>query len=1560
MKSKIAVILAAAMIFQMFLGSSVIAAENETENAVLNAGVTEQRPDKILIETENKIDTDFSKNVPKELKEKAVRVDGESVWRLDGKSTIVGGERYAGINGNSYISADVKLVKSTGVSSGAFSLATAAQPAQTGLAVRFAYVSAIKYNPDTRMGDGTIEDTVRDRIAIVLTSSYGVDRWIYGAISDHELGVQSSSYSTPWIKLKAMSVDGVYYLSAYTADGELLDSLSISREDLLGDSTETVSGSGSFQVTSNSCEVLVDNLKCGEIAAIDEPHLEFDTASAAVNTPVGLRLVSEDGSEVPTDGMEISFDGETPSKQKDGKFVFSKTGKHSAKVSFFDIGSGNVLEYTADIHIKESIDYKSLVIETEKDKFYLNENIPINVKGIDENGDAFDIAANDYSIEEPTAHSENEVSFGESGNKTIKVSYNGIVGEKTVYVSNYEALTPSVDLTTIEQGEISKYSLAKRINSTDYIMNADEYDITADKEGLEIADGEIKAVKTGEYTVSFSADGMTVSVRIEVIEKRQGKIIDENFENDDVNEYFMYPTDHVISDNGNRVLRLANEETQLFGGMWKRYKITARVKIATPVLDEKCDYATFEIKPQSREASDKTFLGGTGGIPCIYRINHKIDSGAHMRVAAVPGENINIEDGEYHDFSVAVCATQVIFEIDGVRQYYNISANDSGYFTFMANNCEVYIDDVKVSKEIYSWSEQVASISPEEDVVYANSFEPWQFKALNAFRANFADGSYAYPLNWGTSYSYSSDDKNQLEFEQVDGFEYGDVIRKNTILFKKDAPDGAEITVKAKYKGCECTFKVVAKRPQQDYKEYVKNRVDIHRENYAFRLIHGYNRGLSNAPSTAGTLPHRMAVMTIYPKIRDYSSMVEWYAKSTDYQERYIGRGSDAGDFILIQGMATYIRLKGIANVSDEAWDTWKNYILAYKWVYPDSVMSENHKMIYFLSAILAGETWPDEIMYNGMSGKETAQEQEKYLIDWFNHRLERGIQEYDSPNYYNVDLFGGEMFYSSVKSEKLKNLASDFLTLIYADSVADMLEDNLTGAHLRAYHEVENTFKLKSLGFCFNTSTYMTDEFYQMNVQEGEYAFTEYMPPDEIFDIALDDERYIENRERHSVYTLLDDKTVEESVRKYTYRTPEYSVGCSVFVDNTDKYGVGVDLFANNGTYNRSTPVPVGWQGIQWSINLGKGTSSIITENHPGTLAGQDFYGDTRCLCGMYYQNLGASVGMHRISLANQRKCTHFYVPKAKLQTVDEENGWVFVRHFGVFAAIKPLKDGQTSGVLYEWGDPDATYSGLKRSECEVLTNSADTAFVSEVTSEKDFGGTFEEFKAKVLENEKNIVYCANDDDYYIEYKSLDGSVLKLDYKNNTRYLNGEQVDFANSKMFDNKYVTADWNVGNVIISANNSSIELNKYKQSLNATEAEKLVDKVRQLTKKLKYEHEQNRGLEAITANKSDLEHCAESISVYEESYVYNVLISEMQELAKQIDIIYNSGSESSKKAIKDIKEKLDSCIEPQKNIELGVSVDDKKHNDEDVSGGCRCDCIYCRKCIYRNAGNGGDTD
>ena len=238
-------------------------------------------------------------------------------------------------------------------------------------------------------------------------------------------------------------------------------------------------------------------------------------------------------------------------------------------------------------------------------------------------------------------------------------------------------------------------------------------------------------------------------------------------------------------------------------------------------------------------------------------------------------------------------------------------------------------------------------------------------------------------------------------------------------------------------------------------------------------------------------------------------------------------------------------------------------------------------------------------------------------------------------------------------------------------------------------------------------------------------------------------------------------------------------------------------------------------------------------------------------------------------------------------------------------------MVDGKVNGTLYQWGDPERTYSGLKRSDCEVILNSTNTAFVSEMTSEKDFGGTFEEFKTKVLENEKNIVYSISDKGYYLEYTSIDGSKIKVDYTNNKRYLNDAEVDFEEYKIYDNPYVQAEWDGDSVEIKGTKSSYTINVCRPYLTLNEARDYIKRIDALQQKLTYEKKFGRGTTTIAANKDEIIECINLNVIYDENgRLYDVVMKKFETLSELIESIYNSANAREKESIEDVKQGLDS--------------------------------------------------
>ena len=206
--------------------------------------------------------------------------------------------------------------------------------------------------------------------------------------------------------------------------------------------------------------------------------------------------------------------------------------------------------------------------------------------------------------------------------------------------------------------------------------------------------------------------------------------------------------------------------------------------------------------------------------------------------------------------------------------------------------------------------------------------------------------------------------------------------------------------------------------------------------------------------------------------------------------------------------------------------------------------------------------------------------------------------------------------------------------------------------------------------------------------------------------------------------------------------------------------------------------------------------------------------------------------------------------------------------------------------------------YGGLKRSESEVITNSANTAFVSEITSKDEFGADYDTFKNKVLANEGNIKYSVSDKEYFLEYTSISGDKLKIDYLNNERYLNDEKVDFGEYKLFDNKYVQSDWNSDLVSVSYGDNVLEIGEYKIGLNVFEAIKLIKEIDSLRKNLEYEEKFGRAGLFLDSNKADFVYYFEKAASYKRSYLRDVVTQRLGMLLETINQNYEKADKKTK--------------------------------------------------------------
>lgn len=859
-------------------------------------------------------------------------------------------------------------------------------------------------------------------------------------------------------------------------------------------------------------------------------------------------------------------------------------------------------------------------------------------------------------------------------------------------------------------------------------------------------------------------------------------------------ELLSLPAADLVDDGtGNQVYRLANGVSRLMGDEdWTNYEIEGKIKIVTPMIDLK-DYNTaFEVLMR-RKAIQNEYLG-EGGFPFVYRILHDNDDN-YMRIGTSPGPKVNVVDDNWHTFSAKAISNQYIFSIDNVVQYYASGTDMSGGFAFRAENCVVYIDDIRIRKlEGGSLAEgEHSSITADKSDLEVNIYDTVDLAELTAIKAHYAAGKTKYITK-----------DPALTFTIKSGADKAELFGGDTFRFKTNASAGDIVTIQAAYHDLpiDLTLTITGAVPTIPELEYVKGGTAIRQENLLYKLRSAYEK--SDRPPYAKHFMYLTEIfgkMMLNPEEGNYDDAVNWMIDEVIWDEgRPNGRANGAADFYFAQMLILYNMLDGRVNVSDAVWQRMTHLLQEIDYSNPTEFMSENHQLIYFASGYLVSELWPDAMMWNGKTGLENQTMFTGYLRDWMNSRLKTGMGEFDSISYYGIDIGGLSMLYTFSKDETVKNMAFDMLDYLMADMAVDSLDANMGGAHGRTYVNSPKTMLYGHsnyvVDFLFDTAIVDVDEDYaEVNVQAGLLPISTYRPSDVLYALARDRNKRLTNKEQKAVYTIPDIPTRNktETLKKYTHVTPEYTLGSIVQQE--------VAPFTSQDFQ--------GFQDIPWSLTFGKSMDTVIFDSHPGlneTDTGSPhayWNGDYKSVTYKYFQEENVMLGMHKIT--NYAQFSHFWIPRKYLDEVVENKGWVFVRKNNVYAAVKMLKDGVVNDIAqYSW-----TKSG-RWADIEAKINSKNTAFVLEVVDPAEFSGTFDDFITAILANEvaHPITYVINNG-YYVQYQGLNGKLIKLDYNSDVREIDGMPVDFNAYKSHDavstingENYMSSEWDSGEIVIS--------------------------------------------------------------------------------------------------------------------------------------------------------------
>ena len=155
------------------------------------------------------------------------------------------------------------------------------------------------------------------------------------------------------------------------------------------------------------------------------------------------------------------------------------------------------------------------------------------------------------------------------------------------------------------------------------------------------------------------------------------------------------------------------------------------------------------------------------------------------------------------------------------------------------------------------------------------------------------------------------------------------------------------------------------------------------------------------------------------------------------YQVDFINRRCDCSDFYL--PYFPYIIRHFSGELSEELLSAIKKCLLSFRYWMDEAgsdamcFWSENHKLMFHTSQLLAGELYPDEIFTNsGMTGKEMVGKAKNLLAVWFDCFFKTGFSEWNSPPYLPIDSLGFASLYAMAEDSEVRTWARRGLDYIF------------------------------------------------------------------------------------------------------------------------------------------------------------------------------------------------------------------------------------------------------------------------------------------------------------------------------------------------------------------------------------------------------------------------------------------------------------------------------------------------------------------------------------------------
>jgi hypothetical protein len=452
---------------------------------------------------------------------------------------------------------------------------------------------------------------------------------------------------------------------------------------------------------------------------------------------------------------------------------------------------------------------------------------------------------------------------------------------------------------------------------------------------------------------------------------------------------------------------------------------------------------------------------------------------------------------------------------------------------------------------------------------------------------------------------------------------------------------------------------------------------------------------------------------------------------------------------------------------------------------------SENHALLCHTARYLMASVFPGEkfAAYDA-TGATLRQHESVWLKRFIRYRASHGWGEFDSPCYVAPAWECLACLFDFSPDAELKRLAGMMMDLRLADYEVDALHGRYGGAHGRMYarHALDHaTADSLLLHYLYFGGVKPNPQHMQGFMFDA--LMTTYRPHPAVVRLALDRDRPYENRERkhlHNVADVLPEEPLPGSVRKYTYWTPDYVMGC---VQYQDPYPAECVAHSHNLDLpvlpeQRLTAGYAHHQQHEWDLSFATRSDARLFTHHPGKDGEHNYWtGDRLCGCGHFFQNRSALVALYDIPPGQSFQFIHAYVPRAAFDEIIEEHGLIFVRAGEAYGALRLL-----SG--YRW-----TQEGEWKQR-EIVSEGSRHAVICEAGRDTDFE-SFAAFRAEVATNPVRF----DVDRMELEYHSRRAGVLRMNTLGG-RWLDGAKADL-DYPLYGSAWLRAPWGAEQVQLDA-------------------------------------------------------------------------------------------------------------------------------------------------------------